>query len=219
MGNLHWGNRPEQACEVPATSLPELRKLVPVHYFPKFVKPPPYRSTSVAGILLLVRAWNSVWVLRVFRGENVDGFASVLCRCRSAGSQRQTPAVVQDYGTNLRGNHALVVFWESVPTAASTPGILARVWHGDPWRNYRCLDLPLSFTRRRGMLKMKTGLPLAVVGTSTYGVLGGFLLPGFLMGTCSSAGWRSTPSGRRQLLCTNTNNRAYGYNGLRTLYF
>ena len=29
---------------------------------------------------------------------------------------------------------------------------------------------------------MKTGLPLAVVGTSTYGVQGGFLLPGFFMG-------------------------------------
>lgn len=33
-----------------------------------------------------------------------------------------------------------------------------------------------------GMLGMKTGLPLYIVGTSTYGVLGGFLMPGFLMG-------------------------------------
>jgi len=33
-----------------------------------------------------------------------------------------------------------------------------------------------------GMLGMKTGLPLYIVGTSTYGVQGGFLLPGFLMG-------------------------------------
>lgn len=33
-----------------------------------------------------------------------------------------------------------------------------------------------------GMLGMKTGLPLYIVGTSTYGVIGGFLMPGFLMG-------------------------------------
>ncbi len=33
-----------------------------------------------------------------------------------------------------------------------------------------------------GMLGMKTGLPLYIVGTSTYGVQGGFLMPGFLMG-------------------------------------
>ncbi len=33
-----------------------------------------------------------------------------------------------------------------------------------------------------GLLGMKTGLPLYVVGTSTYGVTGGLLMPGFLMG-------------------------------------
>ncbi|HUU92541.1 MAG TPA: cytosine permease [Phycisphaerae bacterium] len=33
-----------------------------------------------------------------------------------------------------------------------------------------------------GMLGMKTGLPLYIVGTSTYGATGGFLMPGFLMG-------------------------------------
>ncbi len=35
---------------------------------------------------------------------------------------------------------------------------------------------------------MKTGLPLAVVGTSTYGVQGGFFMPGFLMGVLQF-GW------------------------------
>jgi len=39
-----------------------------------------------------------------------------------------------------------------------------------------------------GMLGMKTGLPLYIVGTSTYGVLGGFLMPGFLMGVLQF-GW------------------------------
>lgn len=33
-----------------------------------------------------------------------------------------------------------------------------------------------------GLLGMKTGLPLYIVGTSTYGVNGGFIMPGFLMG-------------------------------------
>ena len=39
-----------------------------------------------------------------------------------------------------------------------------------------------------GMLGMKTGLPLYIVGTSTYGVKGGFILPGFIMG-CLQFGW------------------------------
>ncbi len=33
-----------------------------------------------------------------------------------------------------------------------------------------------------GLLGMKTGLPLYIVGTSTFGVTGGFVMPGFLMG-------------------------------------
>jgi cytosine permease len=33
-----------------------------------------------------------------------------------------------------------------------------------------------------GMLGMKTGLPLYIVGTSTFGAKGGFFMPGFLMG-------------------------------------
>jgi len=41
-----------------------------------------------------------------------------------------------------------------------------------------------------GLLGMKTGLPLYVVGTSTYGVAGGFLMPGFLMGLLQF-GWLS----------------------------
>jgi len=39
-----------------------------------------------------------------------------------------------------------------------------------------------------GLLGMKTGLPLYVIGTSTYGAQGGFLMPGFLMGVLQF-GW------------------------------
>jgi cytosine permease len=41
-----------------------------------------------------------------------------------------------------------------------------------------------------GLLGMKTGLPLYIVGTSTYGVQGGFIMPGFLMGLLQF-GWLS----------------------------
>jgi cytosine permease len=39
-----------------------------------------------------------------------------------------------------------------------------------------------------GLFGMKTGLPLYIVGTSTYGTQGGFLMPGFLMGVLQF-GW------------------------------
>src|ERR1039457_3084637 len=39
-----------------------------------------------------------------------------------------------------------------------------------------------------GMLGMKTGLPLYIVGTSTFGAQGGFFMPGFLMGVLQF-GW------------------------------
>src|SRR5512142_178076 len=39
-----------------------------------------------------------------------------------------------------------------------------------------------------GQLGMSTGLPLYVVGTSTFGAIGGLLMPGFLMGALQF-GW------------------------------
>lgn len=39
-----------------------------------------------------------------------------------------------------------------------------------------------------GMLGMQTGLPLYIVGTSTFGAQGGFIMPGFLMGVLQF-GW------------------------------
>lgn len=44
------------------------------------------------------------------------------------------------------------------------------------------------FYKIPGLLGMKTGLPLYVVGSSTYGAQGGFLMPGFLMGVLQF-GW------------------------------
>ena len=44
-----------------------------------------------------------------------------------------------------------------------------------------------------GLLGMKTGYPLYVVGSSTYGTVGGFLMPGLLMGLLQF-GWLAVNS-------------------------
>ncbi len=77
------------------------------------------------------------------------------------------------------------VFWESVPTSGATSagGILAHglltAFLGIIIAAFICHFLSYLAPALMGM---KTGLPLAVVGTSTYGVIGGFLMPGFFMG-------------------------------------
>ena len=53
-----------------------------------------------------------------------------------------------------------------------------------------------------GKLGMKTGLPLYIVGTSTYGVYGGFLMPGFLMGLLQY-GWLAVNAWGSGILFTN----------------
>jgi len=88
------------------------------------------------------------------------------------------------------------VFWESVPASgiADTGGILAQgigvailgVIVGGLLCHFASYWAP-------AMMGMKTGLPLAVVGTSTYGVVGGFLMPGFLMGILQF-GWLAVNS-------------------------
>ncbi|MBC7353213.1 MAG: cytosine permease [Thermogutta sp.] len=52
-----------------------------------------------------------------------------------------------------------------------------------------------------GKLGVQTGLPLYIVGTSTYGVQGGFIMPGFLMGVLQF-GWLAVNAFfTTQLLC------------------
>lgn len=83
------------------------------------------------------------------------------------------------------------VFWDSVPTSGATgpAGILA---HGLVTAILGVVAAALichfASYLAPGMMGMKTGLPLAVVGTSTYGVQGGFLMPGFFMGVLQF-GW------------------------------
>ena len=86
------------------------------------------------------------------------------------------------------------VFWQDVPTggaAAFKAGTLAS------GLQFAIVSLIIAaaicyflFYKVPGMLGMKTGLPLYIVGTSTYGVKGGFFMPGFLMGLLQF-GWLS----------------------------
>lgn len=81
------------------------------------------------------------------------------------------------------------VFWQDAVNAPNAGGMLSQ---GVAW----CLvSLVLAalvchflFYLVPGLLGMKTGLPLYIVGTSTFGAQGGFLMPGFLMGVLQF-GW------------------------------
>jgi cytosine permease len=81
------------------------------------------------------------------------------------------------------------VFWQDVVLTPNPGGALAA------GVGVALLGLLLSalichflFYLAPGLLGMKTGLPLYIVGTSTFGAIGGFLMPGFLMGVLQF-GW------------------------------
>jgi cytosine permease len=81
------------------------------------------------------------------------------------------------------------VFWQDAAKAGAPGGTLSQ---GLGWA---LLSLVISaavchflFYLVPGMMGMKTGLPLYIVGTSTFGAKGGFIMPGFLMGVLQF-GW------------------------------
>ncbi|MHB8899429.1 MAG: hypothetical protein ACYC6Y_11830 [Thermoguttaceae bacterium] len=83
------------------------------------------------------------------------------------------------------------VFWESVPESGATnPGGVLAQGLGPALIGVILAGFICHFASylAPAMMGMKTGLPLAVVGTSTYGVQGGFLMPGFFMGVLQF-GW------------------------------
>jgi len=81
------------------------------------------------------------------------------------------------------------VFWQDAAKGGAPGGTLAQ---GLAWA---LLSLAIAavvchalFYLAPGLLGMRTGLPLYIVGTSTFGATGGFLMPGFLMGVLQF-GW------------------------------
>ena len=84
------------------------------------------------------------------------------------------------------------VFWSQAPSggSASAPGGVLSQGIGVALLGLvvAALLCHALFYVVPGLLGMKTGLPLYVVGTSTYGVQGGFLMPGFMMGVLQF-GW------------------------------
>jgi cytosine permease len=81
------------------------------------------------------------------------------------------------------------VFWQDAAKAGAPGGTLSQ---GVVWA---LLSLAVSavvchvlFYLVPGLLGMRTGLPLYIVGTSTFGAQGGFIMPGFLMGVLQF-GW------------------------------
>lgn len=81
------------------------------------------------------------------------------------------------------------VFWQDAAKAGAPGGTLAQ---GLGWA-LLCLAVSAVvchalFYLVPGLFGMRTGLPLYIVGTSTFGATGGFLMPGFLMGVLQF-GW------------------------------
>jgi cytosine permease len=75
------------------------------------------------------------------------------------------------------------VFWQDAVTAPNLGGLLAG---GVAWALaslvLAALICHFLFYLVPALLGQKTGLPLYIVGTSTYGAKGGFVMPGFIMG-------------------------------------
>lgn len=76
------------------------------------------------------------------------------------------------------------VFWQDIAKGGDQPGGVLSMGVGTALLGLAIAALLCHFLfyLTPGKLGMQTGLPLYVVGTSTYGVVGGLFMPGFLMG-------------------------------------
>jgi cytosine permease len=95
------------------------------------------------------------------------------------------------------------VFWKSVPMGDGTPGgtLTQGLWPAFVGLVAAAFFCHVFYYLAPGLLGLRTGLPLYIVGTSTYGVTGGFIMPGFLMGLLQF-GWLGVNAfAAAQLLC------------------
>jgi cytosine permease len=77
------------------------------------------------------------------------------------------------------------VFWDSISSSGLSVG---GIWPAILGIVISALICHFLFYLAPGLLGMRTGLPLYVVGTSTFGAIGGLIMPGFLMGALQF-GW------------------------------
>lgn len=84
------------------------------------------------------------------------------------------------------------VFWQSLGPGEGSPGGVLSAGIGPAFLGLilAAVICHFFFYMTPAMLGVRTGLPLYVVGTSTYGATGGLLMPGFLMGLLQF-GWLS----------------------------
>lgn len=82
------------------------------------------------------------------------------------------------------------VFWQSLVSAGGAPGGILSAGVGVALLGIvlAALICHFLFFLVPGLLGMRNGLPLYIIGTSTYGVQGGLIMPGFLMGALQF-GW------------------------------
>lgn len=81
------------------------------------------------------------------------------------------------------------VFWQDAVNAATTGGgLVAGLGVALLGLVVAALICHFLFYLVPGLLGMRTGLPLYIVGTSTFGASGGFIMPGFVMGVLQF-GW------------------------------
>jgi len=75
------------------------------------------------------------------------------------------------------------VFWMKATWASNLGGVLSHgIWPPIVSLVLAALLCHLFYYVVLGIMGQKTGFPLYIVGTSTFGASGGFLMPGFLMG-------------------------------------
>ena len=96
------------------------------------------------------------------------------------------------------------VFWQKIVCGDNTPGgvLSAGIMPAIIGLVVAAAICHFLFYLVPGLLGMKTGLPLYVVGTSTYGVRGGLFMPGFLMGLLQFGWLAVNASAVAVLLCT-----------------
>ena len=107
---------------------------------------------------------------------------SYIANATPLGTDKRAPWT-KNIAPTYAGIFLWFVFWQDAVNAPNAGGMLSQ---GLPWALISLVLAALVchflFYLVPGLLGMKTGLPLYIVGTSTFGSTGGFLLPGFLMG-------------------------------------